>query len=85
MAGNGTLSSLRVGTATRPVTNAAIDFPGAGTGLRSGFTYIPAVPPGQLTFTIGPVVPGQPVTVPLIVVDGCGPWETFVGGGPAAF
>jgi len=32
-------------------------------------------PPGQ---------PPQPTTVPLTVVDGCGAWNTLVGGGPGA-
>jgi hypothetical protein len=84
-AGSNSLQSIQFGTASRPATNASIDLPGVGAGLRGGFTHTP--PPGttQVTFFLRPVVAGQPVTVPLIVTDGCGPWETFVGGGPAAF
>jgi hypothetical protein len=39
----------------------------------------------QATFTVRRRVPGQPATVPLTVVDACGSWQTFVGGGPSAF
>jgi hypothetical protein len=31
-----------------------------------------------------PGQPAQPTTVPFTVVDGCGAWPTFVGGGNAA-
>ena len=37
------------------------------------------------TVTVHRVTPGQAVTVPLTVVDTCGEWRTFVGGGPAAY
>jgi hypothetical protein len=43
--------------------------------------------PGNVTvadFTVERVTPGQPTTVPLTVVDGCGEWKTFVGGGSGA-
>jgi hypothetical protein len=50
----------------------------------SSFTY--AVPPGtvEVTFTVERVTAGQPTTVFLAVVDGCGTWKTFVGGGTGA-
>jgi hypothetical protein len=35
-------------------------------------------------FTVERVTAGQPTTVPFTVVDGCGQWKTFVGGGSAA-
>jgi hypothetical protein len=38
----------------------------------------------QLTFYVSRLAAG-PTTLPMIVSDGCGPWETFVGGGSAAF
>jgi len=40
--------------------------------------------PTQTTFTVQRANPGQPVTVPLTVQDGCGPWKTLVGGGTSA-
>jgi hypothetical protein len=44
------------------------------------------VPPGtvEVTFTVERVTAGQPTTVFLAVVDGCGTWKTFVGGGTGA-
>jgi hypothetical protein len=34
--------------------------------------------------TVSRVTAGQATTIPLIVVDGCGEWPTFVGGGASA-
>jgi hypothetical protein len=44
-------------------------------------------PPGtqQATFYVLRQTAGQATTVPLTVIDGCGAWPTFVGGGPTAF
>ena len=55
-----------------------------GQAIASGQTV--AAPPGvfALTFTVERAMPGRAATVPLTVVDGCGAWPTFVGGGPAA-
>lgn len=35
-------------------------------------------------FWIRPVQPSQPVTLPMVVIDNCGPWSTFVGAGAGA-
>ncbi|HEY7065782.1 MAG TPA: hypothetical protein VII06_30180 [Chloroflexota bacterium] len=40
--------------------------------------------PAAVTLTVHRVSDGQPTTVELTVFDGCGPWPTFVGGGPGA-
>jgi hypothetical protein len=37
------------------------------------------------TFLVRRVQAGQAVTVPFVVYDACGGWETFVGGGAHAF
>jgi hypothetical protein len=84
-AGLGSIQSVQFGTATRAVTNASIDVVGGGAGLQGGFTHTPSAPSSQVTFFLRPVTNGQAATVPLIVFDGCGAWQTFVGGGPAAF
>src|SRR5581483_11606439 len=74
------LRELRFGTAT----GALIDV-GDRRNALGDFTI--ALPPGtpHTTFTVRQMAPGQAVTVPLIVADGCGDWPTFVGGGPSAF
>lgn len=50
-----------------------------------GTTY--SVPGGktELVLEVERVTAGQATTVPFTVVDTCGPWPTFVGGGPNAF
>jgi hypothetical protein len=55
-----------------------------GQSVASGQTV--TLPPGTLgvDFTVERATPGQATTVPLVVVDGCGDWPTFVGGGTAA-
>ena len=40
--------------------------------------------PATFAFTVRRQTAGQSVTVPIVVVDLCGSWQTFVGGGPAA-
>jgi hypothetical protein len=39
----------------------------------------------QATFYLERLVAGQASSLTLSVVDGCGSWPTFVGGGPGAF
>jgi hypothetical protein len=39
----------------------------------------------SVTFVVRRVTAGQPTTVSFTVTDICGPWPTFVGGGPDAF
>lgn len=77
---NNQLFELRFGTAT----NAFID---VGDGiLHSGdFVFAPPLFMEPFTFYLVRRTPGQASTVNLTVVDGCGAWPTFVGGGPDAF
>ena len=45
-----------------------------------------ATSPNQsVSFTVTRQAAGATVTVPLVVTDDCGEWNTFVGGGPSAF
>ena len=39
----------------------------------------------SLIFTVTRTMAGQAVQVPFVVVDGCGDWPSFAGGGPNAF
>ena len=43
-----------------------------------------AMHPGNARRDAGCVMTNQPTAVHLTVVDGCGEWKTFVGGGTAA-
>jgi tartrate-resistant acid phosphatase type 5 len=63
--------------------NATIDWPGRPP--ITGPTTV-ALPAGtrQTVFTVQRVAAGQGAMVPLVVTDECGPWPTFVGGGPSA-
>jgi hypothetical protein len=57
------------------------------TGPPSTLTWRPVLPLGEtgVNLTVTRVAPGQATTIPLTVVDECGAWPTFVGGGPSAF
>jgi hypothetical protein len=80
------LHNLHFGADTRtPNTNALIDVPGVGTGLRTDSAVALPGNPTSVTFYIRRQTPGQAVTVPLEVTDDCGAWQTLVGGGAAGF
>jgi uncharacterized protein YkwD len=86
-AGLGSLREIRFGAAT----NARITVP-AGSGGRAGMTSSPGNAsliltdrPVALTFSVARATAGQATTVPLVLVDDCGEWRTFVGGGKSAF
>jgi hypothetical protein len=55
-----------------------------GQPLTSGQTI--TLPPNSVAadFSVARVTPGQPTTIHMTVVDSCGAWPTFVGGGTAA-
>ena len=82
---NNTLQSLRLGSASRTLDNARVDVFGGQTGITSNTTI--SLPAGttQVVLFVSRLSPGAPTTVPMVVVDGCGDWETSVGGGPNAF
>lgn len=72
------LQALEIGNAR----NALIDVEGR-TGLTGNQTVPLASHPRELTFTVRRSQAGA-VTVPLVVVDDCGGWQTFVGLGAGA-
>jgi hypothetical protein len=74
------LRTVQVGTPT----NARVDV-GGQTGLTTATTI--TLPPGtqRLSLTLHRLTSGRAATVPLTIVDDCGEWPTFVGGGPSAF
>jgi YVTN family beta-propeller protein/VCBS repeat-containing protein len=64
----GTLQNAKVSLNGQPMASSQMVTPPAGTAA--------------VDVTVERATPGQATTVPLTVVDGCGEWQTFVGGGP---
>jgi YVTN family beta-propeller protein len=52
-----------------------------GQAQTDAFTHTPPAGTARVGFSVQRVTPGQATTVPLTVVDRCGTWPTFVGGG----
>lgn len=78
-AGGGSIRQIRFG----PIQNAAVDI-GAEANRTGTFTYqLPSAAP-QIGFSVRRLAGGA-ATVPVVVVDDCGEWRSFVGGGAAAF
>jgi hypothetical protein len=84
-AGAGSISQVQLGTTSRPLSNAEVDVVGVATGITSGRVIDLPSNTSQLTLFVKQQSPDLAATVPMIVTDGCGPWQTFVGGGPTAF
>jgi uncharacterized protein (DUF1501 family) len=78
-AGGGTIKQIRFG----PTQNAIVSVNGQS-GQTGSFTYAPASATAQASFIVRRAA-GGPATVPIVVVDDCGEWPTFVGGGASAF
>jgi hypothetical protein len=74
-----TLQRLVFGTAT----NARIEA-GTQTGIGNSTVELPTRP-ASTSFIVRPVIAGVAAHANLTVVDGCGNWPTFVGGGTDAF
>ena len=81
-AGGGTNDLVRLDFGT--ATNARIDIPHGPTNQTGGFNF--TLPPNHqaIHFTVRRAAAG-PTHVNLTVVDECGNWPTFVGGGATAF
>jgi hypothetical protein len=78
-AGNGPLQSIQFCTATRSLQNGMVQIDAQQVTAR---TTVPlAANTTTKTFMIIRTNPAATMTVPLIVTDGCGAWETFVGVG----
>jgi CSLREA domain-containing protein len=76
----GAIGSVQFGQAT----NAQLDAPGGPPNATGSFNVSPPSATSY-TFTVRRATAGQAVQVPFTVVDACGAWPTFVGGGPTAF
>lgn len=55
-----------------------------GQNIDNGHVFTPPPNTHAVTFTVERVTPGRPTTVHFTVKDGCGEWETLVGGGTSA-
>jgi len=71
-------TSIRFGT----LQNAKVTL--NGQPISSGQTFMPPANVQVVDFTVERAQPNQATTVPFTVVDGCGEWPTFVGGGTGA-
>jgi hypothetical protein len=87
--GCGPIDHIQFGTVNVPFDNASVSIssPAGGPQARTaGFSYTP--PPGttSVALTVQRVQQSGGATVsPILFFDGCGQWQTFVGGGPDAF
>ena len=55
-----------------------------GQPITAGQTHTPPANATAVDFTVQRVTLGQTTTVRYTVVDGCGEWKSFVGGGTGA-
>lgn len=65
--------------------NAVVENLGGQPAITGPSTVALTDSPPSVSFTVRRVTGGQASTVELTVVDSCGTWPTFVGGGPSAF
>jgi hypothetical protein len=72
------LRTLRFGT----LQNARVTL--NGEPMTSGQSFTISGSSSSADFTVERETPGQATTVPFMVVDGCGEWQTLVGGGTGA-
>jgi hypothetical protein len=77
----GPLQSLQFGNAT----NALVEIPGTTPGTAGNFLFTPPADATQVTFFVRRVNSASASTVAFVVLDSCGAWPTFVGGGAGAF
>jgi hypothetical protein len=85
-AGFGTIRQLTFGHSGKTIQNARVEALHPSTIIITGTgTFTPMPGATEVAFVVRRTTPGQGVIVPVIVEDGCGPWETFVGGGNGAF
>jgi hypothetical protein len=55
-----------------------------GQPVASGDVFVAPANTTAAEFTVERRTPGQSTTVHVVVVDDCGEWKTFVGGGTSA-
>ena len=77
---NNTVRQIQFG----PAVNATVEI---NSQSKPGGSFTATIPPGTqtATFVVRRSPPGAPTTVPFTVIDDCGGWSSFVGGGAGAF
>jgi len=80
-AGAGSLQRVQFGL---PV-NGAVDVLNGPSDQRGSFIYAPPAGSTSVSFVARQISPSSAMTIPLVAVDDCGTWPTFVGGGIAAW
>jgi hypothetical protein len=87
--GCGPIQHVHFGSVAVAFDNARISITspsGGPSGRTVGFLYTPPAGTTSVSITIQRVVQNGGATVKAIQLhDGCGEWQTFVGGGPSAF
>ena len=83
-AGQGAISRVQFGTPPA-IRNALVSVAGGPANQTQAFNFTPAA--GQTAVQVSVQSPdrSRDTFVPLTVTDACGPWQTFVGGGPGSF
>jgi VCBS repeat-containing protein len=83
-AGVNALQQVRFGTLQNAKVTMAGQSAAAVQTVSSDQAFVFPATTTTVTFTVERSAPGQPTTVPFTIVDGCGEWKSFVGGGAAA-
>lgn len=87
--GCGPIDHIQFGNPGSPFSNAQVSITapmGGPSNQVSGFTYMPPAGTSSVSLTIQRVAQVGGATVsPIRFYDGCGEWQTFVGGGSNAF
>lgn len=75
---------IQTGAVAGTTLNALVGFPTPSSEATGTKTYVPRTVGATAAFQVQREVGGSPTTLPFIVMDGCGPWQSFVGGGTGA-
>jgi len=75
---------IRTGAAAGQTINALASFPTQTSQDGATTTYVPQNVGASATFQVERQVPGFATTLPFVVTDGCGTWNSLAGGGAGA-
>jgi hypothetical protein len=78
-------TQLRIGVVGSALDNVTLDVVGGAQGITSGQSIALAAGTASVELRVHRIDASRAATVPLSLIDRCGPWNTFVGGGPSAF